>query len=72
VVLLAGHPAKRFNIRGNAGGRGMTIYFTNKDRTTVSTYLDFVIKDNYMIIKINASGKTLYVPLYNVLYIRVD
>jgi hypothetical protein len=49
----------------------MTIYFTNGSQKIIENYTDFVFKDNYLLIKLGnvSSRKTIYVPLYNVLYI---
>jgi hypothetical protein len=48
----------------------MTIYFTNGQTKEIDENLEFVIKDNYLMIKLWSSDKTLYIPLYNVLFIE--
>jgi hypothetical protein len=47
----------------------VTIYFTNGQSKVIETYTDFIIKDTYMLLKISRYEETIYVPLYNVLYI---
>jgi hypothetical protein len=53
----------------------MTIYFTNGETKVIDNLFDFAIKENYMRIKTGSTYRcegTIYVPLFNVLYITMD
>jgi hypothetical protein len=53
----------------------MTIYFTNGQSKTIENLADFSMQENYLLIKTGSKARydgTIYVPLYNVLYITRD
>jgi hypothetical protein len=50
----------------------MTIYFTNGQSKTIENLVDFSMQENYLLIRTGSKARcdgTMYVPLYNVLYI---